>query len=84
VADEVDQIDTSGDLELETIYHAEGSSTAELEALEIKSLLESNGIPTVMVGDSVLPNLPFEIRVARRDAERARQLIAESRCAGRG
>jgi hypothetical protein len=84
VADEVDQIDTSGEVELKTIYHAEGSSIAELEALEIKSLLESNGIPTIMVGDSVLPNLPFEIKVARRDAERARQLIAESRCAGRG
>jgi hypothetical protein len=84
VADEVDQSDTSGDLELETIYHAEGTSIAELEALEIKGLLESNGIPAIMVGDSVLPNLPFEIKVARHDAERARQLIAGARCAGRG
>jgi Putative prokaryotic signal transducing protein len=83
VADEVDHIDRSGDLELETIYHAEGSSLAELEALEIKGLLESNGIPAIMVGDPVLPNLPFEIKVARHEAECARQLIAEARCAGR-
>jgi hypothetical protein len=65
------------DVDLETIFHAEGSATAEVEALAIKTLLESNGIPAVIVGDSVLPDLPFEVRVARNQVERARQLIAE-------
>jgi hypothetical protein len=68
--------------DLETIFHAEGSSTGEIEAWAIKNLLESNGITVIMVGDSVLPNLPFEIKVARDDAEGARQLIAEARSAG--
>ncbi|HEX4166435.1 MAG TPA: DUF2007 domain-containing protein [Bryobacteraceae bacterium] len=63
---------------LVTIFHAEGSSAAEIEALAIKNLLEVNGIRTVMVGDPVLPNLPFEIKVAEDDADRARQLIAET------
>jgi Putative prokaryotic signal transducing protein len=64
--------------DVETVFHAEGSSTAEIEALAIKSLLESNGIPVVMVGDPVLPNLPFEIKVASEDAARARQVISEA------
>jgi hypothetical protein len=68
--------------DLETIFHVEGSSTGEIEALAIKNLLESNRIAVIMVGDSVLPNLPFEIKVARYDAVRARQLIAEARSAG--
>ena len=63
--------------DLETVFHAEGSSTAEVEALAVKSLLESNGIPTVLVGDPVLPNLPFEIKVDSHQAAWARQLIAE-------
>jgi hypothetical protein len=70
------------EIDLETIFHAEGSSTAEIEALAIKELLESNGIGTVLVGDSVLPNLPFEIKVPREQADRARQLIAEAERAG--
>jgi hypothetical protein len=61
----------------ETIFHSEGSATAEFEALEIKALLEANNIPAIIVGDSVLPNLPFEVRVAKKDAERALELIEE-------
>jgi hypothetical protein len=64
--------------DLETIYHAEGESTAELEALTIRGLLEANGIGAIVVGDPVLPNLPFEVKVAREDAERARRLIAQA------
>jgi hypothetical protein len=82
VPDEVDQVDDSPDVDLETIFHAEGSSMAELEALAIKNLLESNGMAVVMVGDPILPNLPFEIRVARREAERARRLMTEARSTG--
>ena len=66
------------DLDLEAIYHAEGAATAEAEALAIQALLQSNGIMAVVVGDSVLPNLPFEVKVARNQAVRARQLIAEA------
>ena len=56
------------DLDLETIV----SATSEMEAMGIKNLLESNGIAAVLVGDSVLPNFPFEVRVARDQVERAR------------
>ncbi len=80
---EVEAVDNSANLNLETIFHAEGSgSNAEMEAVGIQNLLEANGIAAILVGDSVLPNLPFEVRVARDQAERARQLIAEAEHAG--
>jgi hypothetical protein len=80
--DGAEQVDNSDNLDLETVFHAEASSTAEIEALAVKELLESNGIPVIMVGDSVLPNLPFEIKVPRDQAACARQLIAEAQSTG--
>ena len=40
------------------------------------------GINTVLVGDSPMPNLSEEIRVAEEDAGRAQQLIADALSAG--
>jgi hypothetical protein len=77
--DEVEEVDPSSDLDLETVAGAAG----EMEALSIKNLLDSNGIATVLVGDSVLPNFPFEVRVARDQAAAARALIADAEQAGR-
>ena len=79
--DEVEQVDDSPDLDIETVLHAEGAA-AEVEALSVKNMLESNGIAAVLVGNSVLPNMPFEVRVAREHAERARQLIEEAEAQG--
>jgi hypothetical protein len=76
--DEVEQVDDSSELDLETIFHIEGSSvTGELQAMSVKNLLESNGIAAVLVGDTVLPNFPFEVKVAREQATRARKLIED-------
>lgn len=80
--DDVEVVDDSPALDLETIYHSEGSTTAELEAMAIQNVLESQGIATVVVGDSVLPNLPFEVRVSREHAEQAKHLILEAQEAG--
>jgi len=83
LADEVEEVDRSAGLNLETIFQtAEGGNTGEIEALGLRNLLDANGIAAVMVGNSVLPNLGFEIRVARDQAERARQIIAEAESAG--
>ena len=74
--DEVEEVDPSPYLDLsEAIFHSEGSTTAEFEANAIKNLLEANNIAAVIVGDSVLPNFPFEVRVAKENAEAARALI---------
>jgi hypothetical protein len=80
--DDVETVDDAPEMDLETIYHSEGSTTAEMETMAIKNVLESNGIATVVVGDSVLPNFPFEVRVTKEYAERAKQLIAEAQAAG--
>jgi Putative prokaryotic signal transducing protein len=81
--DEVEEGDDSSSLDLETVFHVEGSGgLAEMQAMNVKNLLESNGIAAVLVGDSVLPNLPFEIRVAREQADLARRLIADAEESG--
>lgn len=80
--EEVENVDESEELDLETVYHGEATPTAEIEAMDIKNLLESNGIAAVVIGDSVLPNLAFEVRVARNEAERARALIADAQSQG--
>jgi type III secretory pathway lipoprotein EscJ len=72
--DEVQEVDPSSDLDLETI----ASGVSEMEANGIKNLLDSNGIAAVLVGDSVLPNLAFEVRVAHDQAASARALIAQA------
>ena len=58
------------------------SAAGEMEAMGIKNLLDSSGIAAVLVGDSVLPNFPFEVRVARDQVDRARLLIADAEAKG--
>jgi hypothetical protein len=72
----------SHDLDLVTVFRLAEGGIEETEVLMVQQLLESNGIQTVLVGDSPLPNLAEEIRVARIDAERAQQLIVEALAAG--
>jgi hypothetical protein len=76
-----EQGDPSATRDMATIFRSAGAE-AELEALEIQALLESNGIDTVLIGDSRFPNFPEEIRVAQDDAERALALIAEAQANG--
>ncbi len=76
--DEVEEVDDSAALNLETI----ASAASEMEATSIKNFLESNGIAAVLVGDSVLPNFAFEVRVAHDQAESARILIADAEQVG--
>jgi hypothetical protein len=76
--EEGEELDTSSGLDLETI----ASAASEMEATSMKNLLESNGLTAVLVGDSVLPNFPFEVRVAHDQVERARLLIANAEAGG--
>jgi Putative prokaryotic signal transducing protein len=76
------EVDNSSALDVETIFHAHGGSHAELEAMSVKGMLEAAGIAAILVGDSVLPNLSFEVQVAREHAEQARQVIAEAQRIG--
>src|SRR5580692_2728206 len=79
--DDVEDVDNSSELDLETIYHADGT-LAEVESMEIKNLLEASGIAAVVVGNSVLPTMSFEVRVARDQVARARGVVNEAQAAG--
>ncbi len=67
---------------LVTVFRLAEGGIEESEVLTVQQLLESNGIATVVVGDSPLPNLAEEIRVSAEDAGRARELIAEALAVG--
>ena len=55
---------------------------AEMEAMAIKGVLDSNGIPAMIVGPSVLPTLEFQVQVPQHLLAEARQLILEARQGG--
>jgi hypothetical protein len=64
---------TEGGLELEL---------DELESVNLKTLLEANGIAVVMTGASQMPNLPYELLVPADQLDRALAVIREARDAG--
>lgn len=69
--------DPSHELDLVTVFEPAGAE-AEMEAENVKGLLEAAGIEAVLVGDTRLPNFPFAVRVSRADAENARNLIEQA------
>lgn len=76
-----DEPDPSPELDSVTIVELQGTS-GEIEAMGIKSVLDANNIPSVIVGASTLPNLSFQVQVPAVEVERARAAIAEAEAAG--
>lgn len=56
---------------------------AELEAINVKAVLEANGIPAVLVGPHVLPNLEFQVQVLEHLVPDARTVLRDARQGGR-
>jgi hypothetical protein len=79
--DDPAQADPSHDLDMVTLRETQGA-TGELEAMSIRSILEANGIPCLLVGASTLPNLAFTIEVSNADLARAETVLAEAQAAG--
>lgn len=73
--------DASEDLDLTAVFRS-NAHNAEMEALAVRVLLESSGIPAVVVGAPQYPVLPVEVRVPRLHAADAERIIEESRRAG--
>jgi hypothetical protein len=73
--------DASHDMDLVVLFRSENHD-AEMEALNIHSLLQANGIPSVVVGPSVIPSLEFQVRVPKEIAPEAERVLAEARAAG--
>ena len=75
------QPDTSHDKDMVTLFSS-SNHDAEMEAMQIHGILESNGIPSVLVGSSTIPVLEFEVQVPREHLEDAQRILAEAQEAG--
>ena len=80
--EDAQQADPSHGLDLVSIYRSEATPSAEMEAMGLKAILDSSGIEAVVMGGSMMPNLPVEVRVTSEDEVRARAVIAEAAAAG--
>jgi butyrate kinase len=78
---EAREMDRSHELDMVVLFSS-SNHDAELEATAIHSILEANGIPSFVVGPSVIPSLEFQVQVPREDLERAREVVAEAQDAG--
>ena len=72
--------DTSHDLDMVTLLTST-TIDAEMEAGILSSLLEASGIPALVIG-SPFPNVGYQVRVPRAQAEEARRLMEEAQAAG--
>ena len=81
MADNPEPVDPSHDLDLVTVAMTDGT-TGEMEAMAIQSVLDANEIDSVIVGNSVLPTMGFEVRVAGEEQRDAEAAIEEAKAAG--
>lgn len=68
-------------LDLVEVYGGTGTD-AEIEAMSVRSVLDANDIPSVMVNPSQIPTLPFAVRVPAVYYEGALAALEAAREAG--
>jgi hypothetical protein len=78
---ESEALDTSHDLDVVTLFSS-SNHDAEMEATAIHSILQANGIPSILVGASTIPVLSFQVQVPKADLEQAKRVLAEAEAAG--
>jgi hypothetical protein len=78
---ETAEIDPSHDLDMVSIYQS-NTIDAEVEADVIKGILDTNGIPAMVVRATLYLPPELEVRVPAARVEEARRVIAEARAAG--
>ena len=79
--DPFEDVDTSHDLDLVTLFSS-SNVDAELEATNIRLMLDAEGIPSLLVGSGPIPPLGFQVRVPRSRLVEAEQVLQEARAAG--
>ncbi len=80
--EDLTEVSDSPEFDAETVFRASSGPTAEFEAMSVKSVLEASGIAAIIMGDSVLPNLSFEVKVAKDQTERALEVIRQAEAVG--
>jgi hypothetical protein len=74
-------VDPSASFDMVTLFSS-GAIDAEMEANNIHSLLEASGVPSMVVGDSVIPVFQFQVQVPRAQKDLAERLLEEARSGG--
>jgi hypothetical protein len=76
-----EEVETDDSSDMVTLF---SSSTidGEMEASNIHFMLQAAGIPSMVVGPSVIPSLEFQVQVPRSDAAEAERVLEEARAAG--
>jgi hypothetical protein len=75
------ELDESSDFDMVTLFSS-SNHDGEMEANSIHSMLQASGIPSIVVGPSVLPSLDFQVQVPQSYAEEAERVLEEAREAG--
>jgi hypothetical protein len=73
--------DSSTGLNMVTLFSS-SNIDAEMEANNIHGILEANGIPSMVVGTSVIPSLEFQVKVPVSNLEDARKILADAQAGG--
>jgi hypothetical protein len=76
-----EQPDDSHNFDMVTAFVSDAHN-AEMLAVGVQSVLEAQGIPTLLVSGSQFPSLPFEVRVPAARLEEARAALAAAERAG--
>jgi hypothetical protein len=71
----------SHDLDFVSLFSSQAHD-AEIESVMIQSMLESNGIPCVVIGSAQYPSLGFEVRVPKSRLEEAVAVVEAARQSG--
>jgi hypothetical protein len=74
-------VDTSHDLDLVTLFSS-SNIDAELEALNIRQMLDAEGIPSLLVDPGPIPTLGFQVRVPRSRLLDAERVLQDAQTAG--
>ena len=74
-------VDNSAALDLVDVFVGTGTS-AEMEAMTTRAVLDSEGIPSIIVGVSQLPYLPFVVKVPRNAFDKSMAALAAAQQAG--
>jgi hypothetical protein len=73
--------DPTDHLDAELIFSGQGPM-AEMEAMNVRNVLESSGITVIAAEVSPIPSLSIEVRVPRDEVARAREALREAEAAG--
>jgi hypothetical protein len=79
--EEQSEVNRSHDLDLVPLYSSQ-TIEAESEVEVIRSILDANGIPSVLSSNPYSNVLGFELKVPRNRAQDARRILVEQEAAG--